>query len=181
MFGSIGTIVGGILGGTGTGKSATLNAIFQTETAKVGHSFAPEMMNVDSHMLNDNFRLWDTLGLGDGFGNDKSHARKITELLHKPYGDHDVLLLNIHADIILTVINQCDMAISGRHWDFSRSVPDRALRDFLDGKADSIQRRIRETTGTNIIRPVYYSAEYGYNIERVLLIIDHIPLERRRL
>ena len=199
-----------LIGGTGTGKSTTLNAIFQTETAKVGHSFAPETMNVSDHMLNDNFRLWDTPGLGDGFDNDKSHVRKITELLHKPYGNHneygiidlalivvdastrdlgtvysliaDVLLPNINADRILTVINQCDMAMSGRHWDFSRNVPDQALRDFLDGQADSIQRRIRETTGANIIRPVYYSAEYGYNIERVLdLIIDHIPLERRRL
>lgn len=199
-----------LIGGTGTGKSTTLNAIFQTEAAKVGHSFAPETMNVASHMLNDNFRLWDTPGLGDGFGNDKSHVRKITELLHKPYGDHDeygvidlalivvdastrdlgtvysliadVLLPNIHADRILTVINQCDMAMSGRHWDFSRNVPDRALTDFLDGQADSIRRRIRETTGVNIILPVYYSAEYGYNIERVLdLIIDHIPTERRKL
>ncbi|MBQ3446729.1 MAG: 50S ribosome-binding GTPase [Synergistaceae bacterium] len=199
-----------LIGGTGTGKSTTLNAIFQTDTAKVGHSFAPETMNVSEHMLNDNFRLWDTPGLGDGFGSDKSHVRKITELLHKPYGKYneygiidlalvvvdastrdlgtvysliaDVLLPNINADRILTVINQCDSAMSGRHWDYSSNTPDLALKAFLDEQAASIQRRIRETTGTSIILPVYYSAEYGYNIGRVLdLIIDHIPTERRRL
>ncbi|MBR0150883.1 MAG: 50S ribosome-binding GTPase [Synergistaceae bacterium] len=199
-----------LIGGTGTGKSTTLNAIFQTDTAKVGHSFAPETMNVSDHMLNDIFRLWDTPGLGDGFDNDKSHVRKITELLHKPYGKYneygiidlalvvvdastrdlgtvysliaDVLLPNINADRILTVINQCDMAMSGRHWDFYSNTPDSALKAFLDEQAESIRRRIRETTGVNIILPVYYSAEYGYNIEKVLdLIIDHIPKECRKL
>ena len=137
-------------------------------------------------------------------------VRKITELLHKPYGDHnefgiidialivvdastrdlgtvysliiDVLLPNIQADRILTVINQCDMAMSGRHWDYSRNVPDSTLLDFLNEQVRTITRRISETTGKNIIPPVYYSAEYGYNIERVLdLIIDHIPLERRKI
>ena len=94
----------------------------------------------------------------------------------------DVLLPNINADRILTVINQCDMAMSGRHWDFYSNTPDSALKAFLDEQAESIRRRIRETTGVNIILPVYYSAEYGYNIEKVLdLIIDHIPLERRKL
>lgn len=199
-----------LIGGTGTGKSTTLNAIFQKETAKVGHSFAPETMNVSAHLLNDSFRLWDTPGLGDGFESDRSHVRKITELLHKPYGDHnefgiidlalivvdastrdlgtvysliiDVLLPNIQADRILTVINQCDMAMSGRHWDYSRNVPDSTLLDFLNDQVRTITRRISETTGKNIIPPVYYSAEYGYNIERVLdLIIDHIPLERRKI
>ena len=94
----------------------------------------------------------------------------------------DVLLPNIQADRILTVINQCDMAMSGRHWDYSRNVPDSTLLDFLNDQVRTITRRISETTGKNIIPPVYYSAEYGYNIERVLdLIIDHIPLERRKI
>ncbi len=200
-----------LIGGTGTGKSTTLNSFFQAETAKVGHSFAPETMNVTDHKLNDIFRLWDTPGLGDSLDQDKSHVRKITELLNRTYTlrgwDYglidlvlvvidgstrdlgtvyslfvDVLLPNIQADRILTVINQCDTAMSGRHWDSSRNAPDSALQAFLNEQAGSIRRRIHETTGINIILPVYYSAEYGYNVERVLdLIIDHIPLERRKL
>ncbi|MBR0278879.1 MAG: 50S ribosome-binding GTPase [Synergistaceae bacterium] len=200
-----------LIGGTGTGKSTTLNAIFQTEAAKVGHSFAPETMNVKDYMLNDIFRLWDTPGLGDGL-DDESHAKKISSLLRRSYtlngkGNYglidlvlvvvdgsirdlgtvyslfsDVLLPNIQSDRILTVINHCDMAMSGRHWNFSRNEPDNVLLDFLDSHAKSIRRRIRETTGVNIILPVYYSAEYSYNINRVLdLIIDNIPLERRNL
>lgn len=94
----------------------------------------------------------------------------------------DVLLPNIQADRILTVINQCDTAMSGRHWDSSRNAPDSELQAFLNEQTESIRRRIHETTSINIILPVYYSAEYGYNIERVLdLIIAHIPLERRKL
>ena len=199
-----------LIGGTGTGKSTTLNAIFQAKTVKVGHSFAPETMNVTDYWLNDNVRLWDTPGLGDGYAQDKSHVRKIVELLHKRYGNNDeyglidlalividgstrdlgtvysliidVLLPNIQADRILTVINQCDMAMSGKHWDYSANKPDSTLFDFLNDQVRTITRRINETTGKNIILPVYYSAEYGYNIERVLdLIIDHIPLERRKL
>ena len=74
------------------------------------------------------------------------------------------------------------MAMSGRHWNYNANEPDNTLLDFLNEKADSIKRRIYETTGIHIIRPVYYSAEYGYNVKNVLdLIIDNIPIERRSL
>ncbi|MBQ2617714.1 MAG: 50S ribosome-binding GTPase [Synergistaceae bacterium] len=201
-----------LIGATGTGKSTTLNTIFGADTAKVGNSFAPETMDVTEHRLNNILRFWDTPGLGDSIGNDKEHSRKITAKLRETYHVNskgnfglidlvlvvidgstrdlgtvytlfvDVLLPNIQADRILTVINQCDMAMSGRHWDYSRNVPDSTLLDFLNDQVRTITRRISETTGKNIIPPVYYSAEYGYNIERVLdLIIDHIPLERRKI
>ena len=63
----------------------------------------------------------------------------------------DVLLPNIQADRILTVINQCDTAMSGRHWDSSRNAPDSELQAFLNEQTESIRRRIHETTGINII------------------------------
>ena len=201
-----------LIGATGTGKSTTLNAIFEADTAKVGHSFAPETMNVTEHRLNNILRFWDTPGLGDSIGRDKEHSQKIIAKLRETYhlnnkGNFglidlvlivvdgstrdlgtvyplfvDVLLPNIKADRILTVINQCDMAMSGRHWNYNANEPDNTLLDFLNEKADSIKRRIYETTGINIIRPVYYSAEYGYNVKNVLdLIIDNIPIERRSL
>ncbi|MBQ3345834.1 MAG: 50S ribosome-binding GTPase, partial [Synergistaceae bacterium] len=136
-----------LIGATGTGKSTTLNTIFGADTAKVGNSFAPETMDVTEHRLNNILRFWDTPGLGDSIGNDKEHSRKITAKLRETYHVNskgnfglidlvlvvidgstrdlgtvytlfvDVLLPNIQADRILTVINQCDMAMSGRHWD----------------------------------------------------------------
>ena len=37
-------------------------------------------------------------------------------------------------------------------------------------------------TGVTIRKPVYYSAEYSYNVEKLLdFIIDNIILERRQL
>ena len=54
-----------LIGATGTGKSTTLNAIFEADTAKVGHGFAPETINVTEHRLNNILRFWDTPGLGD--------------------------------------------------------------------------------------------------------------------
>ncbi|MBQ3758115.1 MAG: 50S ribosome-binding GTPase [Synergistaceae bacterium] len=227
-----------LIGATGSGKSTTLNGLFGSERAKVGHGFDPETMNISEHRLNELLNFWDTPGLGDSANQDKEHVKKIVDKLRETYTANklpikiqhipldlepkyfrilmnevalgkdyglidlvlvvidgstrdlgtvytlfvDVLLPNIQADRILTVINQCDMAMSGRHWDYSRNVPDSTLLDFLNDQVRTITRRISETTGKNIIPPVYYSAEYGYNIERVLdLIIDHIPLERRKI
>ena len=56
------------------------------------------------------------------------------------------------------------------------------LIDFLEKQAISIQNRVKEATGVTIRKPVYYSAEYGYNIEKLLdFIIDNIILEKRQL
>jgi hypothetical protein len=74
------------------------------------------------------------------------------------------------------------MAMKGRHWDDYYNRPDSTLENFLREQAESIKRRVRESTGVNIITPVYYSAEYGYNVNKLMdLIIDNIPLNRRNL
>ena len=47
---------------------------------------------------------------------------------------------------------------------------------------DMIKRRVKEATGVDIITPVYYSGEYGYNVDKLMdLIIDNIPKQRRDL
>ena len=74
-----------LIGATGTGKSTTLNAIFQTDTAKVGHSFAPETMDVTEHRLNNILRFWDTPRLGDSAERDKTHSQKIISKLRDTY------------------------------------------------------------------------------------------------
>jgi predicted GTPase len=95
---------------------------------------------------------------------------------------NEVLIPNIQADRILVAINQSDVAMKGRHWDENQNCPDEVLENFLKEQAVSIQRRVKEATGVDIVTPVYYSGEYGYNIEKLLdLIIDNIPQQRREL
>lgn len=81
---------------------------------------------------------------------------------------------------VVILINQADMAMKGRHWNHSIQCPEQILLDFLEEKAISIQARIKEATGLTIHKPVFYSAEYGYNIDKVLsCIIENLPRERR--
>ena len=200
-----------VTGVTGAGKSTTLNTIFKKNVATVGNGVDPETMDLDSYSLNDVYRLWDTPGLGDGVANDEIHKRKLVDLLYKTYsldGNiygwidsaivvleglnrdmgstytllNEVIVPNIQADRILVVINQADMAMKGRHWNKETNRPDEVLVDFLERQALSIQNRVKEATGVTIRKPVYYSAEYGYNIEKLLdFIIDNMIVERRPL
>ena len=200
-----------ITGVTGAGKSTTLNTIFKKNVATVGNGVDPETIDLEFYSLNDVFRLWDTPGLGDGVKNDEIHKRKLVNLLYKTYsldGNvygwvdlaivvleglnrdmgstytllNEVIVPNIQADRILVVINQADMAMKGRHWNKETNRPDQVLVDFLEKQAISIQNRVKEATGVTIRKPVYYSAEYGYNIEKLLdFIIDNIILEKRQL
>ena len=200
-----------VTGVTGAGKSTTLNTIFRKNVATVGNGVDPETMYLDYYLLNDVFRLWDTPGLGDGVANDETHKRKLIDLLYKTYsldGNiygwidsvivvleglnrdmgstytllNEVIVPNIQADRILVVINQADMAMKGRHWNKETNRPDEVLVDFLERQALSIQNRVKEATGVTIRKPVYYSAEYGYNIEKLLdFIIDNMIVERRPL
>ena len=200
-----------VTGVTGAGKSTTLNTIFRKNMAIVGNGVDPETMSLEFYSLNDVFRLWDTPGLGDGVKNDEIHKRKLVNLLYKTYsldGNvygwvdlaivvleglnrdmgstytllNEVIVPNIQADRILVVINQADMAMKGKHWNKETNRPDQVLIDFLEKQAISIQNRVKEATGVTIRKPVYYSAEYGYNIEKLLdFIIDNMIVERRPL
>lgn len=169
------------------------------------------MFTNEQLMLNDFFRVWDTPGLGDGVENDRVHKKKMTDLLYKTYtyedqlygfidlvmvvveGSNrdmgttytllnDVIVPNIQRERILVLINQADAAMKGRHWDYLSQRPDPVLMEFLEDQAVSIQKRVREATGITLVKPVYYSAEYGWNVDKVLdLIVDHMPRERRKL
>jgi len=200
-----------VTGVTGAGKSTTLNALFQKEISKVGRGVEPETMTLDSYKLNDSFRLWDTPGLGDGKQKDKEHSKLLIDLLYKDYqvdsktyGFIDLVLViiegsnrdmgttykllneiivpNFQKDRIFVAINQADVAMKGRYWDSDNKKPMGKLKSFLEEKADSIQRRVKEATGVNIIKPIYYSAEYDYNIDKLLdLFIDNMPTAKRNI
>ena len=158
-----------VVGATGAGKSTTLNAFFQRNIARVGTGVDPETMELESYKLNDFFRVWDTPGLGDGVKKDQIHKKKIIDLLYKEYtlegktyglidmavviveginrdmGTtysllNEVIVPNIQKDRIFVIINQADVALKGRHWNYDTNSPDTQLISYLDQQANSIQK-----------------------------------------
>ena len=205
-----------ITGATGCGKSSTINALFDTEVAKVGVGVDPETMEIEKYEL-DNLILWDTPGLGDGKEADNRHAKNIIHKLAEvdaqgnalidlvlvilDSGTRDlgtsyelinnVIIPNLGADKegrILVALNQADMAMKSRHWDYDKNEPDSTLKEFLDKKAASVKNRIFEGTGVNVT-PIYYSAGYKeegeeqsrpYNLSQLLYyIVKATPEEKR--
>jgi len=76
---------------------------------------------------------------------------------------NEIIVPNFQKNRIFVAINQADMAMSGRHWDFEKKKPMPKLKSFLEEQAISIQKRVKEATGVEIIKPIYYSAEYNYD------------------
>ncbi|MCR5609592.1 MAG: 50S ribosome-binding GTPase [Lachnospiraceae bacterium] len=201
-----------VVGGTGAGKSSTINAFFEKEVMKVGRHCDPETMNISSIKMDELIRFWDSPGLGDNINSDRRYSKELVELLYKEYymqGNkyglidtvlvildgssrdlgttyrllNEVVVPNIQINRILVAINQADMAMKGRHWYEKHNCPDEVLMSFLEEKADSVRRRLAEATNVKVLRkPVFYSAERGYNVKNVLdMIIDNMPRERRKL
>lgn len=200
-----------LVGATGVGKSSTLNALFGEDMAKVGEGVDPETMLVQKYRVHDYLRFWDSPGLGDGAAQDQEHAKKLTDILNKTYTHSDgvwgfidlvmvvldggsrdmgttyrlleqVILKNIAPGRVLVVVNQADMAMSGRYWDSSAHCPQGELRDFLEEKTASVQKRLLEATGMKIQTPVYYSATENYRLDKVMdAIINHIPKTKRNI
>ena len=67
-------------GATGAGKSSTINALFDTEVAKVGTTPNPETQFIEKYEL-DKLIIWDTPGLGDSPENDSKYAKAIKDKL----------------------------------------------------------------------------------------------------
>lgn len=201
-----------VVGGTGAGKSSTMNALFEKEVAKVGHGCDPETSKNSHKELNQYLRFWDTPGFGDSVEKDKKYAKDLIKLLNESWTDNgrtiygaidmvivildgsgrdmgttykilnEVVLPNFPSDRILMAINQADAAKSPKHWNNQKNEPDEVLKSFLEEKAISVKRRIEEATGTRVCKPVYYSAEKEYNVEKLLdMIIDNMPTSRRKI
>lgn len=205
-----------ITGATGCGKSSTINALFETEVAKVGVGVDPETMEIEKYEL-DNLILWDTPGLGDGKEADNRHAKniikKLAEVDNKGNALIDLVLVildgssrdlgtsyelinnviipNLGEDKenrILVAINQADMAMKGRNWDFNENKPNDKLKEFLEEKVRSVKNRIYEGTGVSV-EPIYYSAGYKeegevqnrpYNLSKLLYyIVKATPANKR--
>ena len=176
-----------ITGATGCGTSSTINAMFNTEVAKVGVGVDPETMEIRKYEL-DNLVLWDTPGLGDGKEADNRHAKNIIDKLlevdengnalidlvlvildggSRDLGTSYQLINNViipnlgkgKENRILVAINQADTAMKGHNWDYDKNEPNQKLVNFLEKKVRSVRDRVYEATHVTI-EPIYYSAGY---------------------
>lgn len=78
--------------------------------------------------------------------------------------------------------------MKGNYWDRTLNRPEPQLVEFLEEKARSVQKRIKEGTGVDVT-PIYYSAgfkeegvaqERPYNLSKLLFyIIQYTPKEKR--
>jgi len=204
-----------ITGATGCGKSSTINAMFNTDIAKVGIGVDPETMEIQKYDL-DNLILWDSPGLGDGKEKDIQHSKGIIKKLNeldnngKPLIDlvlvvldggsrdlgtsyeliNSVIIPNLGENAknrILIAINQADVAMKGRYWNFEENKPEKKLKEFLEEKVQSVKKRVQEATGVEI-EPIYYSAGFKdedekqkpYNLSKLLyFIVKNTPSEKR--
>lgn len=200
-----------ITGSTGVGKSTTLNCLFEKNVAKVGYGVDPETMEIASYIRGNHIQVWDTPGFGDGVEQDKKHAKKLIDLLNTriagddSYAFIDMVIVLLEASLrdmgtayrlineviipnlkdgkrIIIGLNQADFAMKGINFDYNKNEPNEELIKFLNEKVSSIKRRIKEATGLNDVDVIYYSAETGYNIKRLLdLLIDNIPIQKRKI
>ena len=163
------------------------------------------------YQVGECLRLHDTAGFGDGRQADERHAKNLIKLLRQTCtaGERryylidlalvvldggsrdlgtsyklltDVILPNIEPSRVLVAINKADRAMSGRYWDFGSGKPQSRLLDFLDEKVHSTQARIKEATGLNITKPIYYSAEHDYQVDKLFdFITNNLPNTRRHI
>jgi len=205
-----------ITGATGCGKSSTINAMFNANVAKVGMGVDPETMSIKKYEL-DNLILWDSPGLGDGKEKDIQHSKgiikKLNELdsngdplidlvlviLHGSSRDlgtsyeliNQVIIPNLGGQIenrILIAINQADVAMKGKYWDYDKNQPQERLVNFLNDKVESVKSRVKEATGIDI-EPICYAAGYKdddqeqhpWNLSKLLCFIVKNTPEKKRL
>lgn len=176
-----------LVGATGSGKSSTINSLFNTSVAKVGVGVDPETDCITCYQL-ENLTIWDSPGLGDNTETDKNYAQQIVKKLSETdekgtplidlvmvvvdassrdlsatYKLLDNVLLPCltkeNAHRILIAVNQADMAMKGNHWDTEKNCPDEVLEKFLKEKCHSIQTRVKTATGIQF-QTLYYCAGY---------------------
>lgn len=95
-----------ITGATGSGKSSTINALFnnvnpdkEVDPAKVGRGSEPETMEIEKYEL-ENIILYDSPGLGDGKMADRAHSKKMIDLLYKKDAEDNLLI-----DLVLVILD----------------------------------------------------------------------------
>jgi len=205
-----------LVGATGSGKSSTINALFNMNMAAVGMGVNPETTEIAKYELG-NLIIWDTPGLGGGEESDRNHTEQIVRKLLETGEDGnlliDIVLVVLDASSkdmavsysvinntlipclgegnthrIIIALNQSDVAMKGRHWDYENNAPDSVLKEFLKEKSDSVRQKILDATGV-AVAPVCYCAGYTeddgtqqnpYNLPKLLFhILMAVPSGKR--
>lgn len=194
-----------IVGGSGCGKSSTINALFNTDLAEVGYGVDPKTQKVSVYKL-DNLFLHDTPGLGESPEKDIEHIKKIIKALKETDKNGNAIIDSVlvivdgsHRDMrtsfelinnvimpnlqdknrILVAINRCDLALDGRGWISRYNLPNGELASRLEEKVNSVKRRIKKDTGVDV-QPIVYSALYKYNISKLLsYLVKSVPTKKR--
>ena len=175
-----------LIGGTGVGKSSTINAIYGANKVKVGSNPNPQTQEIEQCQISKNIILYDSPGLGEGSEKDKQHMEKIHKLLtdtdENGNAKIDLALVITDATVkglgqeyetikyllktlgdskrILIGINQCDCAVSERYFDRENNKLGKKQEQFLEDKVADLQKRIKTDTGLSLRKDdiVYYSA-----------------------
>lgn len=183
-----------VIGATGSGKSSTINILTGRSDAIVGDTADPQTITISNYNIGDQFRIWDTPGLGDSTINDNKYLNDIRQKIYekctigsskRPIYLIDVILLvingssrdfestykvlsiidqSVSSERILIGINFADLEMSGLHWDSNDNSPDPKLQDFIYSKEESTRQRIHDNCGLFIKNIITYSALYKYNI-----------------
>lgn len=174
------------VGPTGSGKSSTINALFDIDSAKVGTSAYPQTKELLSYTKGE-LTIWDSPGLGDGVLEDEAHAKKIRQKLleldeyKEPLIDLVVLIISCSSrDLgsaysliskviapclelgsrLIIALNKADLAIDGsfkQRWDKSSNTPSEASLKALHNIAVAIKQRVNESLGVDL-QPIFYRA-----------------------
>lgn len=175
-----------LVGGTGVGKSSTINALAKkNDMAKIGYGSEPKTQKLMGYKVGE-YVLWDTPGLGEGIAEDERHIDSIVSLTSdsSKYKFHHVLLVieankrdlggvvkvvkklirSRHEDKFSIILNQADQAMKGQNWNADENLPNSELMKFLDEQAISVSERIEKDTGVVVSTPKYYSALTGYGV-----------------
>lgn len=153
------------------------------EKAKVGTGSDPETQEIQKYDLSS-LTLWDSPGLGDSESNDKRHGEKISRKLnekddkgnglidlvmviidstHRDLGSaykvmKDYIIPNIDSTRIILGLNKADTTDGkSMYWDYQHGIPTEKMKTIIEGKKNSIRRRIKDETSIDIV-PVAYSA-----------------------
>lgn len=171
-----------LIGGTGVGKSSTLNALFGKKQVKVGYGTDPETKKISSYKMDNRMILWDSPGFGDSPQKDKGYEQRIQSVLSPYYHNGekkkyeiDIILLVIDSSTrdlgsALTILslpevkkyaknkrlmiglNQADFALKGQGWNDTTKKPSVKLKAALSEKEKSVIKRIKESTDLKINR-----------------------------
>lgn len=181
------------VGATGSGKSSTINALFNSEKAKVGFGADPETKNIAKYELSENVTLWDSPGLGDSKENDREYSKNIASLLQKKDSNDNALidLVVVIADNssrdlgtvyqlisnvivpnladedkgrIVIALNKTDLLAGGMYWNREDNRPEPKLEPKIVEKEESVRNRVYNDTKVN---PKVISYASGFSDEEI--------------